>query len=119
MIRTVSRDPRSTDALTAFSEFLAARVGPNWVIAPRLSSRLKDRGYEVALSADRYAAFEADHRATIRAVWSDLSEVERIALMLAEADGTEPRFHVDKADKLFCMGFRVSDIGSAQAALAA
>jgi hypothetical protein len=44
-----------------FGDFVAAELGTRqWVIAPRLTTRLRDRGYDLALSPARYIALETE-----------------------------------------------------------
>lgn len=47
-----------TDTL---GEFLSRKLGTrNWVLAPRLTTRLRDRGYDLAISRKRYAELERE-----------------------------------------------------------
>lgn len=44
-----------------FNDFIAAELGTGlWVVAPRLTPRLRARGYDVAISPKRYLAVEAE-----------------------------------------------------------
>lgn len=45
-----------------FSEFLRSRYGSTWVIAPRLTARLRDKGYTVAIGQARYGALRDEWR---------------------------------------------------------
>lgn len=43
-------------------DWLSERLGTRkWVIEPRLTARLKEKGYEVALSGKRYSELEVDY----------------------------------------------------------
>jgi hypothetical protein len=46
-----------------FSDYIAERVGTRkWVVAARLTPRLKAKGYEAALSPTRYSQIEHEYR---------------------------------------------------------
>ena len=42
----------------SFSEFIRERYGSAWVLAPRLTARLKDRGFRCAIPQELYKALE-------------------------------------------------------------
>lgn len=47
--------------MPSLSDFLAAELGTRqWVLAPRLTAGLRQRGYDLALSPKRYAALEIE-----------------------------------------------------------
>lgn len=49
----------------AWLAFLADRIGTHkWVVASRLTPRLRDKGYEAVISQKRYAELEEEYRAS-------------------------------------------------------
>jgi hypothetical protein len=49
----------------AWLAWLAERVGTTkWVVASRMTPRLKGKGYEVAISPKRFTALEAEYLAS-------------------------------------------------------
>jgi hypothetical protein len=66
-----------------FPTWLADQLGSTvrWVIAPRLNARLRDKGYNLALRPETYAAYQAEHKKLL-----DLDRAERIALRLFPDD---------------------------------
>lgn len=65
-----------------FLDWLADRVGTRqWVVAPRLTARLRDKGYALALPQARYTTLQTEWQ-----VLADLDRAERIALRLFPDD---------------------------------
>ena len=83
----------------SFGDFLAARYGRQWVVAARLTERLRARGYTVALSPKRYAALQREweietYGAPLAVLESNaanmFSTIQAIARVCADAYG-QPR----------------------------
>lgn len=103
-----------------FSDWLATRLGTrHWCVAPRLTQRLKDRGYHVAVPQARYTALEDEYDALQAA-----TKVERVALSLFPDDyhdGHDCRSEVDRigepcrvcADKLEQWNSRIREVTAA------
>ncbi len=65
-----------------FLDWLVVRVGAaHWVVAPRLSPRMKEKGYALAIPPARYTALQAEWQALC-----DHDRAERIALRLFPDD---------------------------------
>lgn len=51
-------------------DWLHDRLGPEhaktWVVSPRLTERLRAKGYTLAITQKRYKALEAEHAAEVR-----------------------------------------------------
>tara|TARA_R100001443_G_scaffold91799_3_gene98483 strand:- start:8667 stop:8852 length:186 start_codon:yes stop_codon:yes gene_type:complete len=46
----------------SLADYVAARVGTRrWVVAPRLTPRLREQGYEKAVTQKRFTALKAEH----------------------------------------------------------
>lgn len=71
------------------SEYFAERLGTsNWVVAPRLTKKLKERGLELAISPERSAELDAEYAAEVlrRAAPSAEPDLELAAPALAKFD---------------------------------
>lgn len=59
--------------MQTFGDYLIERYGAGWVVAPRMSARLRDRGYTAAITPARYQAEkDAWERATYGATLKHL-----------------------------------------------
>ena len=59
-------------------DFLCAKFGPGWVLAPRLTAKLRHRGYLVAVPRKAYAAARLEWARGVAALDPGVIEAARV-----------------------------------------
>jgi hypothetical protein len=60
------------------TDFLCAKFGPDWVLAPRLTAKLRRKGYLVAVPRKAYAAAELEWARGVAALDPGVIEAARV-----------------------------------------